>query len=155
MELATIDVGFGGLAVAALALVLSYKERVADVRTAFYAKQVETFGLLLTDLILLHNKSWWFYLKYSQGRDPLDPKVFLTETGDGHQHFTEQLNFAVIYLPDSVADALAEYQSAHVEIAKAVLEESDEKIALRPLMSRLDEARDQVIQTMRISDSSF
>jgi hypothetical protein len=40
-------VGLGGLAVAGIGLVLSYKDRAAGLRGALYTKQVESYGLVL------------------------------------------------------------------------------------------------------------
>jgi hypothetical protein len=106
----TTIVSLGALAVAALSLWLTYRERAAGLRGALYAKQVEAYGRVLEALAERHAVA----IDFMRGKDfPLDreSRVELLDTAQLEiARFARVFTETVIFLPENVANAIGEYK---------------------------------------------
>jgi hypothetical protein len=117
MQWAAIAFGFGGLAVAALSLWVSYRERVAALRGALYAKQIEAYG----DLLLALSELQEVAIAVLTGKTfALDDEA-RAELRDAAQPQFAKLAHTFVanvpFLPKAVADAVAEYREKFVVIS--------------------------------------
>ena len=102
-------IALGGLAVAALALWLNYKERAAALRGSLYAKQFEVYGVVLCALGELHGIAMTVttppgFRLDGPGRLRLH-QAARPQVAHLAQVFTETL----VFLPQAVADAIVDY----------------------------------------------
>lgn len=111
-----IAFGFGGLAVAALTLLLSYRERVAGLRVALYAKQLECYDRVLGALTELQEA---VIAETAGKRLPLDDQAraeLREKAQPQYAKFAQAFVATVPFLPDAVAAAAAEYRATFAAI---------------------------------------
>lgn len=117
MEWGSVAIALAGLAVAALSLWLASRERVAALRVALYAKQIEVYGLVLHSLSELHEVAIAFttekgFVLNGQARAELRAAV----TPQYARHAQVFVRNAV-FLPKSVGDAVVEYRDTFLAIS--------------------------------------
>jgi hypothetical protein len=115
-------VGVGGLLVAALSVVLAYKERSAGLRGALYEKQVGVYGLLLAALADLHTVFLDVTtVELTTGKGfPLDGAARIELRRRAAQQLAglgRAVTESVVFMPAEVADAVEKYRDTFVAIS--------------------------------------
>jgi hypothetical protein len=111
-----IAFGFGGLAVGALGLWLTYKERVAALRGALYARQVEAYSAVLEALSGVQEVALEVLTDKNELSD--QERAALREKAQPQYRLLAHAFVAnVPFLPHTVANAVADYREKFAVIS--------------------------------------
>jgi hypothetical protein len=103
-------IALGALAVAALSLWLTYRERVAGLRGALYAKQIEVYGLLLEALSEQHEVTLAFITEKGFRLDGQSRAELRLAARAQIAQISQVFVRNAVFLPKAVGDALLEYR---------------------------------------------
>jgi hypothetical protein len=110
MDWGSAAIALTGLAVAALSLILTYRERVAALRSALYSKQIEAYGELLHALSDLHQATLTFTTAQGFTLNPQARTALRTEVQPQMTQLARVFVRNAVFLPKAVGDAVVEYR---------------------------------------------
>jgi hypothetical protein len=111
MEWQSTVIALAGLAVAALSLFLTYRERVAALRSALYSKQIDAYGEILHALSDLHQVTLAFTTAAGFTLDGQTRAALREEVQPQMTQLARVFVRNAVFLPQAVGDALVEYRS--------------------------------------------
>lgn len=117
MEWGSTVVAVGALAVAALSLWLTYRERVAGLRGALYAKQIDVYGLVLDALREVHEVTLAFTTQKGFVLDGRSRTELREATQPQIAKLSQVFVRNAVFLPNAVGDALLEYRKTFAAIS--------------------------------------
>lgn len=117
MERGSTVVAVGALAVAALSLWLTYRERVAGLRGALYAKQIDVYGLVLDALREVHEVTLAFTTQKGFVLDGRSRTELREATQPQIAKLSQVFVRNAVFLPNAVGDALLDYRKTFAAIS--------------------------------------
>jgi hypothetical protein len=117
MEWGSTAIALAGLAVAALSLFLTYRERVAALRSTLYSKQIEAYGELLHALSDLHQVTLTFTTAAGFTLDGQTRTALRAEVQPQVTQLARVFVRNAVFLPKAVGDAVVEYRSTFTAIS--------------------------------------
>jgi hypothetical protein len=111
MEWGSIAVALAGLTVAGLSLLLTYRERIAALRSALYAKQIEVYGELLHALSDHHQVTLTFITEQGFTLDGPARNELRVQVQPQIAQVARVFVRNAVFLPQPVGDAVVEYRN--------------------------------------------
>lgn len=110
-------INIGALAIAALALAITYRERTAALRSSLYAKQIESYGSLIDALATLSAEADLFIIGEGFKLDADGRARMRVAVGPAHGALGNLMRRAAPFLPNGVADEIAAYSKTLLAIS--------------------------------------